>query len=162
MTTAHHARGVRPWAGAFFTLLAAALLAPGSSKADCIHDALRRTLEPSGPAHFRLLVQAGAMRVLHDDSAASASATEPADGRPFEEPDPGLPRPCSGPTCSNDSGVPTAPPASLAPAPGTWACLDAPRASEAPGSRLQAARESRPRARWRGPSIFHPPRSPFA
>ncbi len=152
MTSKARRRPATPFAGAFLTLLAFGLLAPASARAGCVHDALGRSQQPAGAAHFDRLIAMGAMPMPDGDPAP----------RPFEPATPGRPRPCSGPTCSNDSGVPPVPTATLAPASPSWAWAGQLLDADGPASDLLPRREGLSRPVHRGPSIFHPPRTSFA
>lgn len=153
MASPTRSRPVRPWAGALLALLVAGWLAP-SVRAGCVHDALRRSQEPAGAAHFRWLIAAGAMT-----AAADSSATDPS---PSDRDVPGQPRPCDGPSCSGHSGLPTAPSASIAPTAPSWAWPGSRAAILGPGSDRLPLCEARPVPVHRGPTIFHPPRPTFA
>lgn len=144
-------RLMRCSSSALLALLAWGALAP-PARAGCVHDALSRSQEPAGAAHFRWLIARGAM---------AAPAGEPTHSLPpSDRPAPG--RPCDGPTCSGHDGLPPVPTSMMAPAGGSWAWHAGSGADAATGSESLIASESRPRPVRRGPSIFHPPRPHLA
>lgn len=145
---------MRPRPGACLALLAAACFAPVAARAGCVHDSLRRTLEPSGSAHFRWLIAAGAM-------TASAGEPRPAP-LPVEREIPGPPKPCSGPSCSGRDGPPAIPQVVVEPASGSWAWSGVSPDPDGTGSVELAAADLRPRPIHSGISVFHPPRCIFA
>ncbi len=127
----------RAWAGvgAFLTLLAIGLVAPGSARADCSHPG---------------------------DRPAIAGDLFGLDARPADLPtrdQAPRPKPCSGPQCSGKSApspstVPQAPPRSE-----LWATL-VPIEPTDGANPAGWAREGSPAIPAHlGPSIFHPPRS---
>ena len=132
-----------------------ALASPGTRvEAGCVHDALSRSQEATGAAHFQLLIEVGAM-------AAPASATEQPDHvHPHDLS--GLPRPCSGPSCSGSGGLPPAPTATIAPATSAWAWVGAATPSIVPGALPWPGRDERFRPVRTPRGIFHPPRAAAA
>jgi hypothetical protein len=135
---------------AFLTLLALGSLA-ATARAGCVHDALRRTQESTGSAHFRWLIRSGAMQAPADESDAAT--------RPIEGDVPQGPRPCDGPSCSRSDGLPTAPTPLVAPAVGSWAWAGPGPILSGSGSESLARKGARVRSVSRGVSTFHPPRA---
>ena len=124
-------------AGAFLTLLACVLVAPGSAVAGCAHD------RPTA-SHFEGLIRAGAM--ADSDDARSAGATS------------GKVPTCSGPFCSQGPAAPPSSPWSVSPVRDSWACLvehlaPAPSLDHPLPPEATAALPSP-----LGQSVFHPPR----
>jgi hypothetical protein len=120
--------------GAFLTLLACVLSAPGSAVAGCAHD------RPTA-SHFEGLTRAGAMAGL--DSVEAPAGKLPT---------------CSGPLCSRGPAAPPSSPWGVAPARDSWACLverltPAPSLEHPLPAEAVAALPSPV-----GQSVFHPPR----
>ncbi len=135
----------RRWAGALLALLVCGLFAPTPALAGCVHDTLYRGTREAGLVHFEHLVHTGAM---------------PANERSAPV-DPGLPdpqRPCSGPTCSNNPGLPPGSPVTIAPGPQTWAHPSCRLGLSGPGSTPFLLDQAPAHPEHQGPSIFHPPR----
>ena len=139
------------WARAIAPLALMALgFPPPSARAGCVHDALLRTLEPTGSSHFRWLVALKAIAPTMGDADAASGLSE-------SEP-PWRPRPCSGPSCSSQDGFPPAPGVAVEPTTGSWAWLGPIPTAVGPGPELHAFPGLRPRPSRTGPSVFHPPR----
>ena len=133
-------RLARVLAGAFFTLLASILVAPGNSLAGCVHD------RPS-VSHFEGLIGAGAMDRPVDEILTAKKT--PAGPMPT----------CTGPLCSRGPAAPS-------PAPWASAPPDDSRAITTAGLTpvalpfVRFASESTPLLpSTPGLSIFHPPRT---
>lgn len=139
-------------AAALLALLAAGWLAPAAG-AGCVHDALRRAQEPTGSAHFRWLIAAGAME----------APTEAAPGaRPDAGRSPADPGPCDGPSCSRGQETPATPPTATTPLVRSWAWDGRDPFRPAPSTEPLPIPDARPCAPSRDPSIFHPPRPALA
>jgi len=141
MSRAIPSRLTKSLGGAFLTLLAWNLVAPGQSLAGCVHD------RPS-VSHFEGLIGAGAMDRSIDEILSPTPKTPP-----------GQVPTCTGPLCSRGPAAPT-------PAPWATALTDDSRAITgetsppvaSPSARL--APESTPFVPSApGTSIFHPPRA---
>jgi len=131
----------RAWtgAGAFFTLLALGLLAPGPSLADCVHPGDRPTV-------------AGDLFGLE----GTTGAVRPADPAP-----PPPPKPCSGPQCSGRSGIPPATATPQAPTRSdSWAIAPEVPPVARPDSAAATPEDDLDRPARFAPPIFHPPRLP--
>jgi hypothetical protein len=137
MPTPIFKRLMRPQSGAFLTLLALGLLAPGSVRAaGCSHD-------KHAISHFDLLVQTGAI-------ADSDELTEAA--RPMG------PTKCDGPMCSRKPAAPSPSPSLATGGHDSWACLlEKLDERRTPPSRF-APVAAPVLSIGRHTSIFHPPR----
>ncbi|HWE40213.1 MAG TPA: hypothetical protein VG406_26915 [Isosphaeraceae bacterium] len=124
-------------AGALVALVAGSFCAPEASAAGCDHPT---TLD--GPAgHFELLAKAGALPKLPRRPASV---------------------PCSGPTCSNAPHAPSAPAPLVTLPTGEWGCLAESLAISEARPSYDMPNPSAARPLHRGPSVFHPPRTPLA
>lgn len=132
-------------AGALVALAACGLFAPAQAQAGCAHyviyrsgqDQLSRFLDPS---------VIGQNEILPDDSA----------------PSPGPPRPCSGPTCSDNQPMPPGPTLTEVRYVEPWAWLSAILSLPEPGSAHHLALPVDARRSVMGPGVFHPPRECYS
>lgn len=131
-------------AGASLLLLLAVFALPARARAGCGHDEM-------SPATAHQLAQ-------YLDPIVSGPSG-PVQGHSTSMPPRGLPRPCSGPSCSNKNSVPPAAPQVSEPRYSeTWACLDPVEPPPAlPSTLLDAAAHSLGSS-GSPLSIFHPPR----
>lgn len=133
-------RLARALVGAFFTLLAWNLVAPGSSLAGCVHD------RPSA-SHFEGLIGAGAMDRPHDEILL-----------PKKTPAGQVPT-CTGPLCSRGPAAPSpAPWASAPPDDSRAITTEGLTPVESPPFDRLAPESTATLPMAPGTSIFHPPR----
>lgn len=131
--------------GAFVALLAAGVVAPGKAQAGCSSHVRGASHSGLGvPAQLELLTSLGAV-------ADASEASNPA--RPTPD------RPCTGPSCSGRTAIPSTPTVlERAPVP-LWGCLSSTRPDDRPGSLPFQARSDLDRPSPAPLAIFHPPRA---
>ncbi|WP_435008609.1 hypothetical protein P12x_005818 [Tundrisphaera lichenicola] len=122
-------------AGAFLTLLAIALAAPSTSRADCRH--------PGDRPSIGLDVDAFRAEAPSDDLAPLPP-----------------PKPCDGPQCSGKTASPMTPAPQPPPRAESWGQLLAPAPILGPEPGSPTPEDSPERPVHQAGSIFHPPRLP--